>query len=133
MNCRLLHIISAFFIVLLCGLTVLGTLGGGAASAAASFIYVRTDGDDAICNGQYDAAATAAPACAFASIGKGVQMVDSGGTIVVAAGVYTESVSIDKDLTLQGDGVDYTVVDGLGTIKGLHVNRGNAADRKSVV
>jgi hypothetical protein len=37
-------------------------------------------------------------------------------TIDVAAGVYTENLTIDRDLTLQGAGADITIIDGNGQV-----------------
>ncbi|NOZ51342.1 MAG: hypothetical protein GXP37_15060 [Chloroflexi bacterium] len=37
-------------------------------------------------------------------------------TIHVAAGVYTENITIDRDLALQGAGADNTVIDGNGSV-----------------
>jgi len=92
-----------------------GGIGLSRPARAASPVYVRTDGDDALCNGEYDAPATSAPNCAFATLGQAVHAVDSGGTVIVAAGTYTETVGIDKSLTLQGAGADHTIVDGGGS------------------
>ena len=54
---------------------------------------------------------------AFATVGEGVAHVMAGGTVHVAAGVYTESITLDKDgLTLQGEGNgSRPVLDGGGT------------------
>jgi predicted outer membrane repeat protein len=102
----------------LAGIALLLGLCAGPASGAgtASPIYVRTDGHDTLCNGATDAPypGSGGPGlnCAFATIQKGVDWVGSGGAVNVAAGTYTENVTIDQDLTLQGAGVDRTIVDG---------------------
>lgn len=46
---------------------------------------------------------------AFATIQEGVSSVDVGGTVNVAAGTYTEQISITKSITLQGTG-DTTII-----------------------
>lgn len=99
-------------------LALLWLLGGGLsaraapAAPAAALVYVRTDGHDTNCNGEHDAPATSAPDCAFSTIQKGVGSVDSGGVVNVAAGTYTENITITKSLTLQGAGASNTIVDG---------------------
>lgn len=53
------------------------------------------------------------PVC---SIGEAITLASSGDTIRVAAGVYVESVTLDKDLDLVGtDGASVTVVQGVGS------------------
>jgi hypothetical protein len=132
MNRRHLHVIIVPFIVVLFGLAAAVGLGMAPQLRAASPIYVRTDGDDATCNGEFDAPATNAPDCAFATIGKGAAEVDGGGTIIVAAGVYTENVSIDRNLTLKGAGAGSTILDGGGTDRVIHVWLGYIADISGV-
>jgi predicted outer membrane repeat protein len=132
MNRKLSLTLSVFFVVLLLGLVVAVGLGAAPHVRAASPIYVRMDGDDAICNGQYDAPATGAPNCAFAAVGKGVAEVDTGGTIIVGTGVYTENVSISKDLTLQGAGATSTILDGGGTDLVVFVSLGRVVDISGV-
>ena len=69
---------------------------------AATSVFVNPGGSDINCNGAVDAPATSAPSCAFASVQKGVAQVDSGGTVIVASGIYTQSITINKPLTLRG-------------------------------
>jgi hypothetical protein len=132
MNRTLSLTLSVFFVVLLLGLVVAVGLGAAPHARAASPLYVRIDGDDAICNGQYDAPATGAPNCAFATVGKGVAEVDTGGTIIVGTGVYTENVSIDRDLTLQGAGATSTILDGGGTDRVVFISLGRVVDISGV-
>jgi len=95
-----------------------GGMGPSHRARAASPVHVRMDGDDALCNGAYDAPSASAPNCAFATLGQAVHAVDSDGTISVAAGTYFEVVEINKNLSLQGAGPDQTIVDGgaLGSV-----------------
>ncbi len=92
---------------------------------ADSPIFVRPDGSDANCDGTVDAAYPGSGtglACAKATIGSGIAVVDAGGTVNVAAGTYNETVTIDKSLSLVGDPGDSTpgpganapVLDGTG-------------------
>jgi parallel beta-helix repeat protein len=46
----------------------------------------------------------------FNSIKDGIAWVEPGGTVMVAAGTYAESVSINKALTLQGAGRETTII-----------------------
>lgn len=67
-------------------------------------LYVRPGGDDALCDGTVDVdhSAAVAPNCAVKTIQKGVDLVDAGGAIYVAAGTYAESVTINQSLMLYG-------------------------------
>jgi nitrous oxidase accessory protein NosD len=69
---------------------------------AATSVFVNPGGSDTNCNGTVDASLSSAPDCAFASVQKGVAQVDSGGTVIVASGTYTQSITINKPLTLRG-------------------------------
>jgi len=96
---------------------VAGTLGLGAGSTpvrAASPIYVRTDGNDTACDGTVNAPYSpgTAPNCALATIQHGVLLVDTGGTVYVGTGTYTETFYINRGLTVQGAGASSTIVDG---------------------
>lgn len=82
---------------------------------AATPIFVRPGGDDTLCNGtaNVDYSAGAAPACAVATIQKGVDLVDTGGTVNVAAGNYVEAqILITKSVTVTGAGLATTTIDG---------------------
>lgn len=48
----------------------------------------------------------------YRTIAAGISSVAAGGTVIVAPGTYTENVSIDKSLNLQGSGLDVTTIDG---------------------
>ena len=72
---------------------------------AATPIFIRTDGSDSECDGTLDVAypGGAGPLpCAVQTIQKGVDLVDPGGTVEVAAGLYLENVIVSKSLTLLG-------------------------------
>jgi len=91
----------------------------GAVSAwAATPIYVRPDGDDDHCNGTtndpYPGSGGSGLNCAVKTIQKGVDLVDAGGTVIVAAGTYNENVTIGKNLKLLSiAGRDSTTIEGI--------------------
>jgi parallel beta-helix repeat protein len=58
----------------------------------------------------------------YASIQAGVDAVDPGGTVSVAAGTYAESVSIGKPLSLVGAGAAATMIDATGLENGVVVD-----------
>lgn len=94
---------------------------GGTADAA-SPIYVRPGGDDTLCNGtaNVDYSGGVAPNCAVQTVAKGVALADSGGSVQVAAGSYSGSVTISKPLTVDGAqaGVDARTRTGAESIIG---------------
>ena len=81
-------------------------LGSSSSTHAITPVFVRTDGDDTVCDGSADAAVAAAPSCAFASLARAILEVDSGGEIRVGAGTFddTAQVVFDKSVTVQGSG-----------------------------
>lgn len=84
---------------------VVGLFAGVVATAAAATpIFVRPGGDDTQCNGtvNVDYSVSAGGNCAVQTVGKGVALVDSGGTVQVAAGSYPESVTVNRPVTLDG-------------------------------
>ena len=80
-------------------------------ASAIPTVFVRTDGNDATCNGSLDIAAGAG-ACAKATISAAVATVDAGGTINVAAGIYVDAaqVLIDKVVSIVGAGMNSTIL-----------------------
>ncbi|MFQ5612449.1 MAG: hypothetical protein ACE5H9_09980 [Anaerolineae bacterium] len=76
-----------------------------AAFSQATVVYVDIDN-----NGPEDGS----PDRPYNSITEGVASVADGGTVKVAPGTYTENLSINKSLTLQGSGLDVTTIDGGG-------------------
>ncbi len=95
-------------------LTAGWVLNPAATAWAAAPIYVRPDGDDVNCNGTVDVAypGSGGPglACAVQTIQQGVDLVDPGGTVYVAAGTFTENLIIDKSITLSGAGQGNTIL-----------------------
>ncbi len=81
---------------------------------AAGTIYVRPDGDDTNCDGTADVAypGSGGPGlvCAVKTIQKGVDLVDTGGTVTVAAGIYTENVVVNKASEISGAGAATTII-----------------------
>jgi hypothetical protein len=69
-------------------------------------IFVRPLGDDFNCNGTVDVdhSGGVEPDCAVQTIQKGLELVNAGGTVHVAAGTYVEDLVISKTLTLAGAG-----------------------------
>ncbi|MBN2258190.1 MAG: hypothetical protein JW704_10250, partial [Anaerolineaceae bacterium] len=91
--------------------------------SAATPIYVQPGGDDTNCDGTADVAypGSGGPglACAVATIQKGIDLVDAGGTVYVAAGTYTENITFittNKTFNLSGevdlDGLPLPVLQG---------------------
>lgn len=99
---------SSRYVVLLVAVLglAIGLLWSAQTASAASPVYVRTGGDDTLCDGTADAdySAGIAPACAVKTVQAGINLVDSGGTVYVRPGAYQEDVTIVKQLTLDGAG-----------------------------
>ena len=91
----------------------------GRPAEAASPVYMRPDGHDFECDGSVDVAypgGTGPLACAFQTFWKAHNEVDDPGTIYVGAGTYTDVFSIGKSVTVIGEGIDQTFIDGGGSI-----------------
>ncbi len=72
-------------------------------ASTATPIYVRTDGSDTLCSGTADASAASAPACAVATVQKGVTNVTAGGQVLVRNGTYLKSnTALTKAVTIEG-------------------------------
>jgi hypothetical protein len=87
---------------------------------AASPVYMRPDGDDWQCDGSVDAAypgGTGPLPCAFQTYWKAHDAVDEGGIIYVGAGTYTDTFYFNKSITVIGEGIDQTFIDGGGFIE----------------
>ena len=95
---RLLYLTPVLIFLLLLGLAVTG-LAQGASRASGPVCTV----DDSGHGGDYT------------TIGAAVADVNCQ-TIHVAAGVYTENITIDRDLVLQGAGANNTIIDGNGSV-----------------
>ena len=78
--------------------SAIALLTAGAASAAS--YHVRTDGSDSVCNGSANAAATAAPNCAFQTIGKSATTASAGDTVNIQPGTYSSKVSFARSGTV---------------------------------
>ncbi len=113
-----------FFLALSLSLSgIAWAMGPTAVALADSPIYVRPGGDNTLCNGTVDVdySAGVAPNCAVQTIQQGITLVDPGGTVYVAAGTYTEQVTIGQGLTLEGSGVGTTVISGTNTGRGIYL------------
>ncbi len=104
--------LMAVFAVLL----AMVALPAGVAQAATPIIYVHPGGDDTNCDGTvnvpYPGGGPGLP-CAVKTIQKGIDLVDAGGTVNVAAGTYNEDVNANKaNVTLQGAGIDVSTIVG---------------------
>jgi hypothetical protein len=76
--------------------------------SAATPIYVRPDGHDTYCNGTtndpYPGSGSGGLNCAVQTIQQGIDLVDPSGTVIIAAGTYTESnITVSKALTITGE------------------------------
>lgn len=60
--------------------------------------------------------------CAFNSVQDAINSASSGDIIEISAGTYTESISINKDLTINGGGVNQTILQA-ATSKGMASDR----------
>jgi parallel beta-helix repeat protein len=122
---------SLTVILTLAGVVTLLWLGIGPVPQvrAASPIYVRPDGHDTLCNGTtndpYPGSGGPGLNCALKTIQSGVDLVDFGGTVNVAAGTYTENVAISRDLTLEGAGTTDTIMDGGGSDSVFYIGGGS--------
>ncbi|MGH9868712.1 MAG: hypothetical protein ACREAA_11190 [Candidatus Polarisedimenticolia bacterium] len=99
-------------------LCVLFLLIGRQTAAQAAVCYVRGDGSDTLCDGSADASSSAAPRCAFATVGRGAGACASPGSnlrIHGAAGGswYVEQVSF----TNSGTAAQPIVIEGYGPTK----------------
>ncbi|MBN2551070.1 MAG: right-handed parallel beta-helix repeat-containing protein, partial [Anaerolineales bacterium] len=82
-------------------------------ASAATPVYVRSDGDDVNCDGTANVAypgSGSGLACAFKTIQKGVDSVDPGGTVYVAAGTYSDPVNIVSLAGITIEGADKNTV-----------------------
>ncbi len=99
-------------LVLIAGLALTWLARLAPVALAATPIYVRTDGSDTLCNGTANASSISAPNCAFATIQKGVDLIDVNGTVIVVAGTYYENVVITESMTLNA--LANSIIDGGG-------------------
>lgn len=101
-------------IIALVGLVTAAPMFFSATASAVSLatIYVQPLGND-ICDGSTPEAApgTTPGACAKVTIQAAITAVDTGGTINVADGTYTENLTINKALTLDGQSRTGTIID----------------------
>ncbi|HOU13524.1 MAG TPA: hypothetical protein PKZ84_10440 [Anaerolineae bacterium] len=97
--------LAQVFLIAALGLALLWlTMQAQPAKADPSLIYVRTDGSNTLCNGEYDAPSTAAPNCAVRTVRQGIISVTVGGTVIVRPGIYQQTNTINKALTLLAGG-----------------------------
>lgn len=79
--------------------------------------YVSPDGDDS------NDCLAVTTACQ--TITTAVNKIASGDTIIVAAGIYTENITLDDNLTLQGAGDTATIIDGNATSRVFTITAGS--------
>lgn len=89
------------------------------AGAVAATYYVSSSGSDG------NTCLSAAHPCL--TIGVAISKAASGDSIIIAAGYYTEHLTLDKNLTLSGSSADVTRIDGGGNGRVLHVPAGITA------
>ena len=82
--------------------------------------YVRPGGDDALCDGTANFDVSNAPACAFKTIQRGIQVIAANGTVNVAAGTYVEigQIVINKNLSIVGADKATTFINPTGDTEG---------------
>jgi nitrous oxidase accessory protein NosD len=91
---------------------------------AASTIYVRTDGSDALCNGTVNASAASAPNCAKQTIAEGIATVDPGGVVMIREGTFSGNLIVAKDVTLRGVNSASTTIQGSGSDRVIRISAG---------
>jgi Clostripain family/Dockerin type I domain/Cohesin domain len=79
-------------------------------------LYVATTGEDT------SNCLTATSACR--TIGAAVNKATDGNTIIVANGIFTETITLDKDITLHGADAEATIIDGNQANTVIVVNEG---------
>jgi polygalacturonase len=101
-------------LVLLFTLLPSGSLALAKAQAPTVVIYVSRTGNDTAGNGS--------PASPYATISRGVGVAPAGATVVVAPGVYTETVTITQ-LTLKSESLQpaNTILNAIGRSNGIVV------------
>ena len=76
-------------------LSLAGLLAAGASCpAGAAALFVRPDGSDTACDGSANAAAGAAPKCAFKTVHKSASAAVAGDNVSIQPGSYAESVTL---------------------------------------
>jgi hypothetical protein len=91
---------------------------------AATPIFVRLDGSDALCNGTVNASAASEPDCAKQTIAAAIAVVDPGGVVRIGTGTFTEDLVISKDVTLRGIGSASTTIQGTGSARVIRISSG---------
>jgi parallel beta-helix repeat protein len=114
MKSTLVFIRIVQLIVVMLALVAALVLGFGLVplARAQTDIYVRPLGDDVICNGTVDVdhSVGVEPNCAVQTIQRGIDLVNSGGTVHVAGGTYVEDLIIAQSLVLAGTGQGSTTI-----------------------
>ena len=110
----------------------------------AALLFAALPAGDAIAQTTINVCPAGSPTCDYATIQAAINASTAGDIIQVQAGTYTENVTINKDVTVQGlndpEGANAAVVNGLvyvtddgATLESLKIVPGNVSGQKAGV
>lgn len=84
---------------------------------SAATYYVRTDGNNTVCNGSANGSSTSAPNCAFQTVQNAADIAKSGDTVVILGGTYNgfktvRSGAIGNSIAFTRNGTDIVTITG---------------------